>query len=122
VDAGIDVGVGIAPVLPGISDRPELLEDVARAARDAGATSVWCNVLFLRPGTREHFLESLARDWPEMLARYERLYSQPYLAPRFTDPIKKQVGEIRARLGIADRRRVKLEPPPAPEQLSIWGG
>jgi len=122
VDAGIDVGVGIAPVLPGISDRPELLEDVARAARDAGATSVWCNVLFLRPGTREHFLESLARDWPEMLARYERLYSQPYLAPRFTDPIKRQVGEIRARLGIADRRRVKLEPPPAPEQLSIWGG
>ena len=119
-DAGIAVGVGIAPVLPGISDKPELLEDVARAARDAGATSVWCNVLFLRPGTREHFLEGLARDWPDMLARYQRLYAQPYLSPRFTDPIKQQVAEIRARLGIADRRPMKLEPPPAPEQLSMW--
>ena len=119
-DAGIAVGVGIAPVLPGISDTPELLEDVARAARDAGATSVWCNVLFLRPGTREHFLEGLARDWPEMLPRYQRLYAQPYLSPRLTEPIRQQVAAIRARLGIADRRPMKLEPPPAPEQLSMW--
>ena len=119
VDAGIDAGVGIAPVLPGISDKPELLEDVARAARDAGATGLWCNVLFLRPGTREHFLESLAREWPELLARYERLYARPYLGPRVTGPIKAQVAEIRARLGIADRRRVKLEPPAEPEQLRL---
>src|SRR6185369_5671695 len=38
VDAGIDVGVGMAPILPGLSDRPDLLADVVRAARDAGAT------------------------------------------------------------------------------------
>jgi DNA repair photolyase len=117
VDAGLDVGVGIAPVLPGLTDRRELLEDVARAARDAGATSLWCNVLFLRPGTREHFLESLARHWPEQLARYERLYARPYLPASATEPIKKQVAALRARFGIADRRRVKLEPPPEPEQL-----
>jgi DNA repair photolyase len=119
VDAGIDASVGIAPVMPGISDKPELLEEVARAARDAGATSLWCNVLFLRPGTREHFLESLAREWPALLARYEKLYERPYLGPRVTDPIKQQVAEIRARLGIADRRRVKLEPPAEPEQLRL---
>lgn len=119
--AGLDVGVGIAPVLPGISDKPGLLEDIARAARDAGATSLWCNVLFLRPGTREHFLESLAREWPDLLARYERLYERPYLGPRLTDPIRKQVAELRARFGIADRRRVKLGPPPEPEQLDLMG-
>jgi DNA repair photolyase len=119
VDAGIEVGVGIAPVLPGITDRPELLEEVARAARDAGATSLWCNVLFLRPGTREHFLESLAREWPELLARYERLYVRPYLGPRLTDPVKNQVAQLRARYGIGDRRRVTLEPPPEQDQLHL---
>jgi DNA repair photolyase len=119
VDAGIDVGVGIAPVLPGITDKPELLEDVARAARDAGATGLWCNVLFLRAGTREHFLESLAQHWPEQLARYERLYATPYLPARETTPIKNQVAALRAALGIADRRRVKLEPPPEPQQLDL---
>ena len=119
VDAGIDVGVGIAPVLPGLTDTPERLEAVARAAREAGATGLWCNVLFLKPGTREHFLESLARHWPEQLPRYERLYTTAYLPPSETEPIKKRVAALRARVGIADRRRVKLEPPPAPEQLPL---
>jgi DNA repair photolyase len=119
VDAGIDVGVGIAPVLPGLTDTPERLEAVARAARDAGATGLWCNVLFLRPGTREHFLESLARHWPEQLPRYERLYTGAYLPPSETEPIKRRVAALRAQIGIADRREVKLEPPPTPEQLSL---
>ena len=119
VDAGIDAGVGIAPVLPGISDKPDLLEDVARAARDAGATGIWCNVLFLRPGTREHFMESLARHWPEQLARYETLYARPYLPARETAPIKAQVRALRTRLGIGDHRTVKLEPAPEPEQLQL---
>ncbi|MFL5776818.1 MAG: radical SAM protein, partial [Chloroflexota bacterium] len=61
VDAGIDAGLGMAPILPGLSDRPDLMADVVKAARDAGATGIWTNVLFLRPGTREHFLENLAR-------------------------------------------------------------
>ena len=71
----------MAPILPGISDAPEQLEEVVRAAREAGATSVWANLLYLKPGTREHFLEALARDWPEELDRYERLYADaPYLS------------------------------------------
>jgi DNA repair photolyase len=55
-EAGIDTGVAIAPVLPGLSDDPGLLADVVREARAAGASGVWANVLYLRPGTREHFL------------------------------------------------------------------
>jgi len=120
VDAGINAGVGIAPVLPGITDRPDLLGDVIRAARDAGATGVWCNVLFLAPGTREHFLENLKRDWPELLPRYERLYrATTYLPKSETEPIKRQVVALRERYGVADRRQAKLEPAPEPEQLSL---
>ena len=74
-DAGIDARVGMAPILPGVSDRPEQLAEVVRAAREAGATGIWANVLFLKPGTREHFLESLAEHWPEQLPLYERLYA-----------------------------------------------
>ena len=67
VEAGLDVGVGMAPILPGLSDSPESMAAVVRAARDAGATGIWANLLYLRPGTREHFLENLARDWPGLL-------------------------------------------------------
>lgn len=119
IDAGIDAAVGIAPILPGLSDRPELLADVVRAARDAGATSVWCNVLYLQPGTREHFLEHLARDWPALLPRYLELYRTAYPSRAVTAPLREEVAALARRLGIADRRARRLEPARPPEQLRL---
>jgi DNA repair photolyase len=120
VDAGVNAGVGMAPILPGLSDRPEQLEEVVKAAREAGATSIWANLLYLRPGTREHFLEALAHDWPEELERYESLYHRrAYLKNEQTKPVKDAVGELRKRYGIADRRRAPLRPAPREEQLAL---
>ena len=77
-----------------------------RAARDAGATSVWANVLYLRPGTREHFLENLARDWPELLPLYERLYAgRAYVTKETLEPVRRQVRELAAKHDLRDRRR-----------------
>ncbi len=120
VDAGIKAGVGMAPILPGISDKPELLREVVQAAREAGATHVWANLLNLRPGTREHFLEHLAEDWPEESERYELLYAgRAYLKKDVTGPVHAKVAELRREHGIADRRRERLAPPPEPEQLAL---
>lgn len=116
VEAGIEASVGMAPILPGISDRPELMADVVRAAREAGATALWTNVLYLRPGTREHFLENLARDWPELLPTYERLYAgRAYLGKQEVEPVRREVAELRHRFDIADRRRVRILPAPPDE-------
>jgi DNA repair photolyase len=120
VEAGIKAGVGMAPILPGISDRPEQLEAVVAAAREAGATHLWTNVLFLRPGTREHFLEHLAREWPEELERYERLYDgRAYLRGEEGKSIRRQVDELRRSHAISDRRTIRLAPPAEPEQLAL---
>jgi DNA repair photolyase len=120
VEAGIDARVGMAPILPGISDRPEQLREVVRAAREAGATGIWANLLFLRPGTREHFLTHLAEDWPEQLPRYEELYAgRAYLGSDDQKPVRSEVSRLARELGVRDRRRVKLEPEPEPEQLSL---
>jgi DNA repair photolyase len=122
VDAGVRASVGLAPILPGISDRPEQLADVVRAARDAGACGVWANVLYLKPGTREHFLECLGRDWPELLPQYETLYGRrAYLPGAETEPVRQTVRALAREHGIRDRRRIRLEPPREPEQLNLLG-
>jgi DNA repair photolyase len=120
VDAGIRVSVGLAPILPGISDRPELLADVVRAAREAGACAVWANTLHLKPGTREHYLDCLARDWPELVPEYERLYGRRAYLPRAESaPVREEVRRLAREHGIGDRRRVRLAPPAEPEQLLL---
>ena len=114
-DAGIEAGVGMAPILPGLSDKPELLADVVKAARDAGATSIWTNVLYLREGTREHFMTYLARDWPELVPRYERLYrGRAYLGKADIEPVRREVAELRHRFVVAEpvhAPRVLRDPP-----------
>ncbi len=118
VRGGIRAGVGIAPLLPGISDRPEQLEQVVRAARDAGATHVWSTVLHLRPGTREHFLAHLARDWPEEAERYTKLYAaNAYLPRSFSDAVRARLSGLKRRYPLAPPPM--LAPPPEPEQLAL---
>jgi DNA repair photolyase len=120
VGAGIKTGVGMAPILPGISDRPEQLREVVEAAREAGATGVWTNLLFLRPGTREHFLEHLAEDWPELLPKYRELYGgRAYLGGNDVKPVKRRVAALARELGVADRRVRPVEPEPEPKQLAL---
>jgi DNA repair photolyase len=77
VDAGIECGVLVAPVLPGISDAPEQLEEVVRACLEAGATSISSILLHLRPGVRELYLPWLQRERPDLVAAYETLYASP---------------------------------------------
>jgi DNA repair photolyase len=115
-EAGIRVGVGMAPILPGLSDDPGLLRDVVIAARDAGAHHLWWNVVNLRPGTREHFLENLARDWPEQLDRYQRLFSgRAYLGKDVTGSIDAALTALRSEWPMRPIRRpghAADEPPP----------
>jgi len=120
VDAGVKAGVGMAPILPGLSDKPELLAEVVREARAAGATGVWANMLHLQPGTREHFLTALERDWPELLPLYEELYRRgSYLPRRDVDPVRERVRALAREHGVRDRRRVRLRPAKPAEQLTL---
>jgi DNA repair photolyase len=119
-EAGIDVGVGMAPILPGLSDRPEQLEAVVKAARAAGATGLWAGMLHLKDGTKEHFLGVLARHWPELLPRYEQAYrGRAYLPASFGEKALREVTRLRAHHRVSDRRRLILKPPPPPEQLRL---
>ncbi|HET9781449.1 MAG TPA: radical SAM protein [Candidatus Dormibacteraeota bacterium] len=120
VTAGIDVGVGMAPILPGLSDRPDQLEQVVKAAREAGATGLWAGMLHLKNGTREHFMSVLSKHWPELVPRYEQAYrARAYLPAVYGEKTMQQVARLRSHHGVSDHRRVVLKPPPEPVQLSL---
>jgi DNA repair photolyase len=120
-EAGIDVGVGLAPILPGLSDRPEQLEAVVRAAKAAGARGVWAAPVHLRPGVREHFLAALARDWPEHVERYEELFAdRAYLPTAIATPIRERVRDAARTTTLPERYRPVERPRAlAPAQLEL---
>ena len=76
VDAGIETGVLVAPIIPGMSDGEEQLTEVVRACIEAGAASVSAISLFLKPGVREHWMDWLARERPDLVADHQRRYAR----------------------------------------------
>ena len=75
-EAGVPSGVLIGPIIPGLSDDPDQLDEVVGEVVAAGAVSVGSVLLHLRPGVREHFLGTLARSHPDLIDRYRRLYPE----------------------------------------------
>jgi len=119
VEAGIDAGVGMAPVLPGISDAPGQLAATVAAAARAGACFVWANLLYLKPGTKEHFFGFLEREYPQLLARYRQLFPGAYAPGPAKASVQDAVAELQARFNVGDHRPRPVKPPPEPAQLSL---
>jgi hypothetical protein len=77
-------------------------------------------MLHLKDGTREHFMSVLSKHWPELVPRYEQAYrNRVYLPSSFGEKTMHEVSRLRTEIGVKDRRRVVLKPPPEPEQLSL---
>lgn len=75
--AGIPTGVFLLPLLPGITDQPEMIRETVRAAAAAGACFVQMGGLTLKPGRQmEHYLEKIALSFPAAHALTRELYAQ----------------------------------------------
>jgi DNA repair photolyase len=80
--AGIPTGVLIAPLMPGINDAPHQIEPLLQGAIDAGATSIGGVALHLRGEVKGIFMDWLRSQRPDLLERYEELYSGGAYAPK----------------------------------------
>ena len=97
VDAGLDCGVLMAPIVPGFSTHPAKIERTIKAIADSGARSVGAMVMHLKGGARDHFMGVLAREYPHLVDRYKHLYAGKYAPKDYTRQVDEVVGLMRAR-------------------------
>jgi DNA repair photolyase len=102
-DAGVNVGVLMAPVVPGFMSRPEQLEATVKAVAEHGALFVGANVMFLKGGTRDHFMGFIASEFPQMLGGLEKLYAGPYAPPGYIASVRAMVSTLQERYGVRPR-------------------
>jgi DNA repair photolyase len=103
VDAGIDCGVLMAPIVPGFSTQPAKLERTIKAIADSGASSVGAMVMHMDGGTREHFMALLHREYPELVDQYEQLYASRYVRKDYEKRVQEVVSLMRQRYGLNQR-------------------
>jgi len=122
--AGINAGLIVAPVLPGITDDVPRLEALFSAAREAGARFLHAGPLRLYPAIRERFLPVLDEHFPALAARYRAAYAGSSSAPRaYARALNRRIRRLQARFGftvndgMVDRYRPRR--PPVQESLPL---
>jgi DNA repair photolyase len=119
---GIESGVLVAPLMPGINDTPEQVQPIVDRAREAGANFLGGVALHLRGEVRDVFFGWLREKRPDLLPRYEELYAgganmRPTDRVRTAKVVK---GWGRGRASRKTGRATTPPPPSTPAQSTLF--
>lgn len=104
-EAGVRAGVLMMPVVPGFTTQPSKLDATVKAVADHKAAFLGANVMYLKGGTRDHFMGFLAREFPHMVEGYGRLYAGAYAMPAYVKEVRGMVEMLKARHGMTGKNR-----------------
>jgi DNA repair photolyase len=110
-DAGIRAGVLMNPIVPGLTSQPAKLERTVQAIADHGAAFMGTNILFLKDGTRTHFMGFLEKNFPELWGKYQRLYPGAYASTAYAKEVRGIVKLLQKKYGISKRDEDEKNPP-----------
>ena len=72
---GISCGMYLLPIIPFITDTPDLIEQAVSAAKDAGLDFIAFGGMTLREGRqKDHFYDTLTEYYPDLLVEYDIAY------------------------------------------------
>ena len=111
-DAGVNAGVLMAPVVPGFTTQPSKLEATIKAIADHGAAFMGANLMYLKEGTRDHFMGFLAREFPDMVTSYNRLYAGAYASADYVKTVRGMIDTLQRRYEVRGRRHRNEESVP----------
>jgi len=117
-DAGVNAGVLMAPVVPGFTTQPARLEATIKAIADHGAAFMGANLLYLKEGTRDHFMGFLAKEFPTLVGPYTRLYAGAYARREYVTAVKGMIDVLQQRYDLRRRRPRSEESVPEESESS----
>jgi DNA repair photolyase len=103
-EAGIRTGILCAPLLPGITDSEEAIDEMARRAAEVNASFFVANPLFLKPRSRPTYLSFVREHFPSLEADYERRFAHAdFAAKPYSQKLAAIVERARRRHGLGRR-------------------
>jgi DNA repair photolyase len=110
-DAGIRAGVLMNPIVPGLTSQPAKLENTIKAIADHGAAFMGTNLLYLKDGTRVHFMSFLEKHFPVLATKYQRLYRGAYAPDAYAKEVRGIVRMLQKKYRVSKRDEDQTETP-----------
>jgi DNA repair photolyase len=118
--ANIDVGINVMPVLPGITDRPAMLDAVIRRVKDAGASHVNACALRLQSAARKRYLPFIETEFPRLSSAYRTAFSAGHqMGDAYREGLSRFMRERCRKHGITYGSRRDREEPDDPAPVEV---
>ncbi len=101
--AGLETAVMFGPLLPEISDTPEVLAQLFSLAAKAGVDRIWTDTLNPRPRVWPSVQELLRQHWPKLYEHYRRLLFNRTCRAKYVDELDQRVRRAACKAGLARR-------------------
>lgn len=109
---GIKTRLFIMPVLPGITDAPEELEELFDEATKIGVKMISTDTLRIARGLEEYYHSFIAQNFPELRPRYQRLYEngrRTFASDRYREALKRKTEELRLKYNLLPSKRAETD-------------
>ncbi|MES2177224.1 MAG: radical SAM protein [Gemmatimonadota bacterium] len=107
----IHVGVNCMPVLPGITDSPEQIEELVMRIAETKATHIGACALRLQSTARDKYLPFIADEFPELSEKYRRAYARSHqVGQRYRDGLRARFVALCGKYGLSFGWRNTGEP------------
>jgi DNA repair photolyase len=110
-DAGIRAGVLMNPIVPGLTSQPAKLENTIKAIADHGAAFMGTNLLYLKDGTRTHFMHFLEQHFPGLSTKYRKLYRGAYAPDEYAKEVRGMVKMLQRKYRVTKRDEDETQTP-----------
>jgi DNA repair photolyase len=111
VAAGVDVGINVAPILPGITDDRASLDALLARIAAVGVKKIFADSLRLRSDARKRYLPFIETEFPDLAPRYRATYAKGYeVGDRYRAGMHRALAGLCAKHGIAYPRRHSWSP------------
>jgi DNA repair photolyase len=103
-EAGLRTGILCCPLLPGITDTQEALNEMARRAAAVDASFLAANPLFLKPCSRPTYLSFVREHFPALQGEYAARFAHAdFAAPPYRRKLAAMVEKARHLHGLSPR-------------------
>lgn len=110
--AGLRTGILCCPLLPGITDSQQAIDEMARRAAAVDASFLAANPLFLKPCSRPTFLSFVREHFPSLMEDYTaRFATADFAAPSYRRQIAERVNQACHRYNLGRRLMPEIGPP-----------
>ncbi|MFA5772285.1 MAG: radical SAM protein [Thermoplasmata archaeon] len=108
---GIACGMFLLPVIPFVTDGPELMDEAVRKAKEAGVDFIIFGGMTLKDGRqKDYFYNALSKSYPDLVAEYQKIYH----GSKWGEATDEYYSSINLRFGsIAKKYRMPVRMPSA---------